>query len=167
MRGFVSKWDPESRNGEIHACPQNQFYALLGADNPDVADQLDAIYPNGFNSSAACPGPPGCVQVTFDPGADDTAQNVSIVSQATADPRQLAQQASMHAAAATQHADALKAIEGVQPKALAAAHSAAATAHSAAATALAAAVQGQGPSKAPSDRPPSSAPKSPKRKGRR
>jgi hypothetical protein len=93
MKGFVSQRDPESRDGQIRACPQNQFYAVLGADNPDVTDQLDSIYPNGFSANSSCPGPPNCAQVTFDPSPDDTAQNVSITIRGGADAHQLAQQA--------------------------------------------------------------------------
>lgn len=140
MEGFVSKWDPESNNGEIHACPENRFYALLGADNPGVAAQLNIIYPNGFNSNAKCPGPPDAVQVTFDPSPDGkTAQNVIIVSQPAATPVQMAQQAAFHAASASKHVNILNAMDGVQQTTLEAAHAAAANAHSAAASALASA----------------------------
>jgi hypothetical protein len=79
MRGFVSKWDPEEQTGLIRACPQNQTYALLGKDNSGVANRLNSIYPKGFNTNASCPGRPDAVQVTFDPGPDETAQNVVIV----------------------------------------------------------------------------------------
>jgi hypothetical protein len=143
MKGFVSKWDPEDQAGSIRACPQNQTYALLGKDNPGVADQLNSIYPNGFDSNASCPGPPDAVQVTFDPGPDETAQNVVIVSEPVASPMQLAQRASLHALAATRHAKSLAAIAGVQSSILEAAHASAATAHSAAASALASAIQHQ------------------------
>lgn len=150
MEGFVSKWDPEDQTGSIRACPQNQTYALLGKDNPGVADQLNSIYPNGFDSSASCPGPPDAVKVTFDPGPDETAQNVVIVGQPVASSMQLAQRASMHALAATRHAKSLAVVPGVDTSALEAAHAAAATAHSAAASALASAIQGQSKTDPPS-----------------
>ena len=150
MKGFVSKWDPEDQTGLVRACPQNQTYALLGKDNPGVANQLNSIYSNGFDSNVTCPGPPDPVLVTFDPGPDETAQNVVIVGQPVASPMQLAQRASMHALAATRHAESLTAVPGVQSSIVEAAHAAAATAHSAAASALASAIQREPKTDSPS-----------------
>ena len=143
MRGFVSSWKPEDQTGQIHACPQNQFYALIGDDNPATAAVLNSLYPNGYSTPAGCPGPADAVQVTFDPGPDETAQNVVIVSQPTLTPLQLAQSASMHALQATRHASTLAGIPGVESSVLQAAHVNATSAHSAAAAAIAVAVQQQ------------------------
>jgi hypothetical protein len=69
--------------------------------------------------------------VSSDPGPDETAQNVAIVSEPVASPMQLAQTASMHAGAATRHAKSLEDIPGVQPSILQAAHAAASALESA------------------------------------
>ena len=55
MNGLILKWNPESRTGLVHACPEDQFFALLGRDNQAVADQLDQIFPSASTRTAAAP----------------------------------------------------------------------------------------------------------------
>jgi hypothetical protein len=163
MRGFVSQWNAENQTGQIRACPQNQFYALIGDDNPAVAAVLNSLYPNSYSTPAGCPAPVDDVQVTFDPGPDETAQNVAIVSQPVLNPLQLAKTASMHALQATRHASALEALPGTDASVLQAAQVNATSAHAAAASAIAAAIQQQANSQA---RKAAASPKTKPKRGR-